>query len=223
MLATNNESRLCMLPAGTRVKDVADACRSAALGFAWGAPAWCRKDLARWLAGPYATAIAPTRAPLTPPPSSRVATTRGGVVRPLEEQTIAQLLASAHAGLLDTLRGAWTACHEGSLSTTMIDLGLVTSVMDDEFGIGYAPVDFPRLRLVDRVTALFVADFLTRPSDYAAFSVCGDCNEVTLDWFAHSAECSAPHVRLERRAPLETLAPPAVSGVDAAELQAVAG
>jgi hypothetical protein len=211
MLASTNETRLCALPPGARVSDVADACRSAALGFAWGAPAWGRRELARWLAGPYATAIDPTRASSTPAPSARVS----GVRPPIEEVTISQLVVAAHAGLLDTLRDAWTSCHEGSLSCTMIDLGIVTAVMDEEFAIGYAPVDFSRLRLVDRVTSLFVADFLTRPQDYDAFCVCARCASVTYDWFGHDAECEsgdtpAPHVRLERRVPLDTLIPPDV-------------
>jgi hypothetical protein len=146
----------------------------------------------------------------------------GGGVRPIAEETIGQLVTTAHAGLLDTLRSAWTSCHEGSLACTMIDLGLLTSVMDEEFGIGYAPVDFPRLRLVDRVTSLFVADFLTRPSDYDAFTVCAECSAVTFDWFSHIAECEygatpAAHARLERRVPpLDTLIPPSVDAPKAA-------
>lgn len=211
MLASTDASTLRMLPPGTRVLDVADACRSAALGFAWGAPAWGRRELARWLAGPYAAAIDATRAPHSPSPSSRAQ----GEIRPVAEDDLLRVLQSAHSGLLDTLRSAWTACHEGSLSCTMIDLGLVTSVMDDEFGIGYAPVDYPRLRLVDRVTSLFVADFLTRPSDYDAFSVCAECGAVTFDWFSHVDECEEAAISMThvRSAPVAPSSPPRSSRV----------
>ena len=80
---SSNDSRLCTLLPGIRVSDVADSCRSAALGFAWSAHhGWGRRELARWLVGPYAQAAASTR-------SLRASGLRRAVThRPLDEATI---------------------------------------------------------------------------------------------------------------------------------------
>ena len=77
------DARLCTLLPGIRVSDVADACRSAALGFAWSAHhGWGRRELARWLVGPYAQAAAATR-------SLRTSGLRRAVThRSLDEATI---------------------------------------------------------------------------------------------------------------------------------------
>src|SRR5690242_18375072 len=96
------ETRCLALTGGMTVKDVADACRSAALGFAWGADrGWGRRELARWLVGPYARAVAVSH-------SARSGVRRSVQYRPLHEGTIHDLLVRAHAYLLDGLRVAWT-------------------------------------------------------------------------------------------------------------------
>jgi hypothetical protein len=184
------------------VKDVADACRSAALGFAWGANrGWGRRELARWLAGPYAHAVAATRylrAPrLARPP-----------YRPIAASTIDALLATSHARVIEGLRAAWTWKSDASFARDFIDAGLVVGVSDDPGGIGYAPADLPDMRLVDRVRSLFIADYLTRPDDYASFGVCDDCDGVSFDvaalhdgcWTAYRTPESTSRVVLRRAA-----------------------
>src|SRR4051795_13555200 len=86
----SDSARLCPLLPGIRVTDVADACRSAALGFAWSAhDGWGRRELARWLVGPYAHAVAATR-------TLRESGMRRAVVhRTIDEETIEELLATA--------------------------------------------------------------------------------------------------------------------------------
>jgi hypothetical protein len=206
-------TRFCMLPPGSRVRDVADACRSAALGFAWGARGWGRRELARWLVGPYATAVAATR-PIAMPASlvPRPVVTRSP--RSVSEESVAELLRDAHERLVRTLRTAHDWSASGELAREMIDAGLVAGVMDDGSAIGYAPINGHRMRLVERVASLFIADYLTRADDYASFEICNECASATFDAFAHLAECAgAPHAAprsvLRRRAaahPLATLA-----------------
>ncbi len=148
---SSNESRLCALLPGIRVSEVADACRSAALGFAWSAHhGWGRRELARWLVGPYAQAAAATR-------SLRTSGLRRAVVhRPLAEDRIEELLATARAEIIETLRSVWSWTDDATFARARISEGLVAGIVDETSGLGFAPVDNPNMRLVERVRSLFV-------------------------------------------------------------------
>ncbi|MBX3208025.1 MAG: hypothetical protein KF764_23460 [Labilithrix sp.] len=174
------ESRCRPLPQRLRVKDVADACRSAALAFAWCARAsWGKRELARWLLGPYARAIEATR---EPPAARRLPR------RSVSSETVHELLARSHAHVLAVLRSSGSWKSDARFARLMVDGGVVVGVIDDESAIGYAPVASAEMRLVDRVTSLFVADFLTRPADYTRFRICDLCEGVTFDSAAEHAE-----------------------------------
>lgn len=196
--------RFCSLLPGIRVRDVADACRSAALGFAWSAHhGWGRRELARWLVGPYAQAVAATR-------TLRASGTRRAVVhRPLDEETIVELLTGVRGDVLAVLRGAWSWTHDAESARARIDEGLVAGICDEASDLGFAPVDNAGMRLVDRVRSLFVADYLTRPADYAAFAVCDDCDGATFDGGLYHVDCTRPRPRtvLRRRVPREVVLP----------------
>jgi hypothetical protein len=201
---TSTESRFCSLLPGVRVCDVADACRSAALGFAWSAHhGWGRRELARWLIGPYARAVAATR-------TLRGSGTRLAVVhRPLDEATVEELLVTARGEVLDVLRGVWSWTHDSAAIRRYIEEGLIAGISDDQSSLGFAPVDGARMRLVDRVRSLFVADYLTRPADYAAFAVCAECDGATFDGGLYHVNCTRPRGRtvLRRRAPRDVVLP----------------
>jgi hypothetical protein len=201
----SSDARVCPLLPGIRVTEVADACRSAALGFAWSAHhGWGRRELARWLVGPYAHAVAATR-------SLRASGTRRAVVhRPLDEATVEDLLVTTRAEIIEMLRGVWSWNSDARAVRARIDEGLVAGIVDEASDLGYAPVDNVRMRLVDRVRSLFVADYLTRPGDYAAFAVCDDCDGATFDGGLYHVDCTRPRTRtmLRRRAPLEVVLPP---------------
>jgi hypothetical protein len=199
----SNDPRLCTLQPGVRVTEVADACRSAALGFAWSAHhGWGRRELARWLVGPYARATAATR-------SLRLSGMRRAVMhRPLAEETIEELLQTARAEIIEVLRGVWSWTHDARAVRACIDEGLVAGIVDDASDLGFAPVDHARMRLIDRVRSLFVADYLTRPGDYAAFAVCGECDGATFDGALYHVDCMRPRrTVLRRRAPRELQLP----------------
>lgn len=204
---STGESRLCPLLPGIRVTDVADACRSAALGFAWSAHhGWGRRELARWLVGPYAHAVAATR-------SLRASGTRQAVERRvLDEETVEELLATARAEIIDVLRGVWSWTHDAASVRASIGEGLVAGIVDEASGLGFAPVDNVRMRLVERVRSLFVADYLTRPGDYAAFAVCDDCDGATFDGGLYHVDCTRPRTTVLRRRVPRALVLPEDSG-----------
>ncbi len=193
------ETRCVALDAGMTVKDVADACRGAALGFAWGADrGWGKRELARWLVGPYARAVAPSRA-------ARSGVRRAAGTKRVDEEVVAELLRRSHAYLLDGLRAAASWRRDAAFAREMIDEGFVVGVVDESSAIGYAPVDAFDMRLVDRVRSLFVADFLTRPQEYARFVVCDTCGGATFDGaISHGGACEGRGVIALRRRSVQT-------------------
>lgn len=187
------ESRCRRLPHGWHVREQADACRSAAFGFVWSARApWGKRELARWLAGPYASAIAATRDRVTARASARAAIR----LRPVSDDAVHEFVAQSYARVLATLRSLGRWRYDPRFARVMIDGGIVVGVIDETSEIGYAPVAAREMRLADRVTSLFVADFLTRPRDYARFQVCGDCQSATFESRAeHARSCASPRPR----------------------------
>lgn len=190
------ESRCRRLPEGRRVEELADACRSAALAFMWSARAsWGKRELARWLAGPYARAIEATREPAAARSTAR-ATSR----RSISDETIHELVAQSHARVAAALRSIGMWRDNPRFARLMVDGGVVVGVIDAASAIGYAPVASPEMRLVDRVTSLFVADFLTRPADYASFQVCDVCAGAAFDAdHEHAESCVGPAETSETR------------------------
>lgn len=201
-IAPRVEARCIALDAGVTVKDIADAARSAALGFAWGADrGWGRRELARWLVGPYARAVAVSHV-------ARSGVRRGFTERPLAEDTVKHLLRRSHAYLLDGLRSAATWRRDAAFAREMIDEGFVVGVTDESSAIGYAPLDAFDMRLVDRVRSLFVADFLSRPADYDDFVVCGACGAATFDGgVSHASHCGGHGTPSLRRRAVRTFEP----------------
>jgi hypothetical protein len=198
------DARFCPLAPGRHVREVVDACRSAALGFAWSAHhGWGKRELARWLVGPYAHATSATRGLRGSGLQHAVAP------HPLEEATIETLLVDARAEILMLLRDVWSWSYDTTSARACIDEGLVVGIADDEANLGYGPVERPRMRLVDRVRSLFVADYLTRPADYAAFAVCSGCDGATFDGGLYHEGCARPRLRsvLRRRAAVELRLP----------------
>ena len=196
-IASAGDGSVTCLAPGARVVDIADACRSAALGFAWGAHEWTKRELASWLVGPYARATAPARA-------LRGAGMRRALgQRTVNEDAVHDLLLRAHAHVIETLRTAWSWKHDARFARAVVADGLVGGVIDEMSGIGYAPIDHDGMTLVRRVESLFLADYLTRPADYAAFAICGLCNGATFDGGIYHIDCATPQsgVVLRRRDP----------------------
>lgn len=175
--------RFVELPGNVSVFDIVDASRRAALAFLDGAQGlWGRRELAAWLVGDYAAATSAS----CPFIEERSPSSHG--LTPLEDVTIEKLLRRARRRILDLLatRSEWGA----SLAQDAVDRGLVIGVEDHRGTVGYAPVDVPGLRLVDRLSALFIADYLTRPQDYLALEICHECEELSFEGIpVHFEDC----------------------------------
>ena len=114
------------------------------------------------------------------------------VHRVLDEQTVEELLSTTRTEIIEMLRGVWSWTHDARTARARIGEGLVAGIVDEASELGFAPVDNVRMRLVDRVRSLFVADYLTRPGDYAAFAVCEDCDGATFDGGLYHEDCMRP-------------------------------
>lgn len=178
---------------GIEVGEVADTSRSAALGFAWGARDWSRRELAQWLIGPYARATAPARA-------LRASGVRRAITsRAVDEDRVRDLLARTHASIVHALASVWSWPRDTSFARDVVERGLVGGVVDDASNIGFAPIDQLGMSLEDRVLSLFLADYLTRPADYAAFAVCVDCGGATFDGGLYHDACGSREAAVLRR------------------------
>lgn len=169
----NSDARFRLLPRGTTVLDIADRARAAAFVFIsssrWG---WGKRDLANWLVHDYRPAVLEASAR----PRSEVSSAKA------DEASATKLVASARRRVVEMLTDAATAWNTAELARESIDSGLVIGVSDEIGGIGHAPVHQGRMRLVDRLASLFIADYLTRPRDYQQLVVCGQCDEVSFKW-----------------------------------------
>lgn len=155
------------------VFDVADRSRGAGLAFLAMCQAGAgRRQLAAWLIGAYASATASGgRVP------RRKLDLAGAAIEPT---SVERLLLDTHGRVLEMLSQSRT-WDPFSVARDMITLGLVVAVGDVHGALGYAPVDRPDLRLLDRVVSLFAADYLTRPGDYHALEICHSCEAITFD------------------------------------------
>jgi len=178
-----SDPRFRSLPEGTTVLDVADRARAAGFMYVsasrWG---WGRRDLANWLVHDYRPAVLDASVRL----GSEASSAR------TDEARATKLVASARRRVVEMLGDAVAAWKGSDFARESIDNGLVIGVSDNVGSIGYAPLHQGRMRLVDRVASLFIADYLTRPRDYEQLVVCGQCDEVSFKWDeVHEDGCEA--------------------------------
>lgn len=163
-----------MLEDDSTRESIAAECREAALSFMSGVAAgWDKLDLALWLTGPYARATRRAKR------GERVA----GVSESEEvaEETIEKLVTRVRGQLIASLEKG--ALEYGTLEFTdeIVERGLVRKVVDAEGRDAWIPVDGPRMRLRDRIEALFTADYLNAPYSYVELFVCHRCEAVVFD------------------------------------------
>ena len=169
--------------------DVADKARAAAMEFVAGAKwGWGRRQLASWLLEHYEPVIlaVPTK------PRSRVSRRGAELAAGITDASITRLVARTRRRILELVTNAQHAWTGAGFAREMIDSGFVVGVSDDGGGIGYVAAHAPDMRLVDRVTSLFLADFLTRPRDYDGILLCPACDELSFRWEeVHEEGCDA--------------------------------
>ena len=152
------------------VTDVADAARSALTEFMGMAPD--KRALSEWLIGSYAraTGFVPRRPHSLPPPGSRPP--------PSHSEAIEDLVVATKTEAQSIIQAALEGGAEGLVRRlpTMVPIMRVEDAFGDH---GFAALDGPRLRLSDRVLSLIVADFLTRPDDFARAMAAGPRPRIT--------------------------------------------
>ncbi len=162
-----------LLEEGVHRDTLSAECRAAALELMSGvAKGWEKIDLARWLTGPYARATRHCQA------GERIIREGHG---PLASSTIEELMTSTRTRVLAALEKA--ALSDGSLDFTkdVVDRGFVRRAWDTDGMEAWVPVDASRMRLIDRVRSLFVADYLNDPVSYGALYVCHRCENIVFD------------------------------------------
>lgn len=180
MAFASGSSRKAIVADDSTRESIAAECREAAIAFMSGVPAgWDKLDLALWLTGPYARAtrhakrgerVARLCDPSTPDETTEIA-----------DETIESLVTRVRGQVIASLEKA--ALELGSLdfSSDIVERGLVRKVVDAEDRDAWIPVDVPRMRLRDRIFALFAADYLNAPYNYAELFVCHRCEAVVFD------------------------------------------
>jgi hypothetical protein len=179
--------RVRHLAKGDTVFSVVERSREAGIAFVKGTTGgWSAHDLAVWLVEHYEPATAPTR--------SLVRQRKAPLAhRGPDAATLERVVLAARARLFEMLDGCASAWAGESFAREMVDGRFVVGVHDAHGAIGYAPVRYADMRLVDRVISLFVADYLTRPNDYRLLVPCEECGDLAYDGVRrHASWCEAP-------------------------------
>lgn len=132
---------------------------------------WGRRELAQWLVCHYGPCVIPND---ERDPSER------GASGPLtiSESSVVELVCDARAAVLRILWELGDREKAEILARSMIATGAVMGLRDSRGGIAHVPANIPRMRLVERVASLFVADYLNAPFDYRDLRVCADCGAI---------------------------------------------
>ena len=140
------------LPVGLTVMHVADASHDAVQRFLWMPPS--KLELAMWLRGSY------RRATSFVPHSLRSLTPR----EQLEGDEISDVIHHAQCAARQAIAATLSPGAEG-LARTLPPVLKLAEISDAHGGNGFAAVDQPCC-LADRVLALIVAEYLTRPEEF---------------------------------------------------------
>jgi hypothetical protein len=171
-----------MLPEPVRTHEIADAARDAMLAILRGiGEGWRKREVAAWLAMPYAELTALAELPeedfevddsstFRRRPTKVMPARLDEVLRAAKEETLATLILAAPPG------------SDVRFTTRAIGAGHVVRTRDAFGRGGWTPADVRGMTLVDRILSLASVDYLMRPADYLGrLSVCGVCQAVSFD------------------------------------------
>jgi len=152
------------LSGGIDVSHAAEVSRLAVRAFLAMSPD--KRALSAWLLGPYqdATAFAPRRHASAPHrgDSASDSSPPSGPLHGVEE-----LVAGAKRAVREAVHAALGPEGSEELIRLLPPVVHVTAAHDVYGGHGFVPMDVARTKLTDRVLSLVVADYLTRPDDFA--------------------------------------------------------
>ncbi len=183
--APGARARQTLTDGSTRESLAAD-CREAALSFMSGvASGWDKLDLVLWLTGPYARATRHGKH------GERVAVVSD--TEEISDESIESLVTHVRGQLIASLERAALEFGALDFADEITERGLVRKVVDADGRDAWVPVDASRLRLRDRVRALFTADYLNAPYTYAELFVCHRCEAVVFDDHAKEVGICGAH------------------------------
>jgi hypothetical protein len=140
-----------------------------------------RRDLGRWLVGRYRSATSYV-------PRQPWSVERSAIV---DDAEVCAIVTQAHDDVLAALRAARWGNGPAFVQDAIRSYTIIPTL--DGFWI---PLDAPRMRLRDRVLALFAADYLLRPRDYKSLAICARCERVVFDPAAgQTGQCGAHRIR----------------------------
>jgi hypothetical protein len=161
--------------------------RGAGVAFLRGTTAgWSRRDLVDWLVCQYAPCAAD-------PLHEDGDELSPAAERALDEGMIERVILDARARVLRLLGELVVPWQASPLARLSIASGAVVAQRDQRGGVAFSPVNLKRVRLAERVTSLFVADYLNRPNEYRWLMLCRECGEVAFSTeLTHAPWCEAP-------------------------------
>ncbi len=167
---------------------IAESCRTAGLAFVNGAAhGWGKRELGRWLVGPYRTAACDI-------PGAEHDDVLGGWPEPVFTLRLQELLREVTGHVLDALRMSPDGLVK--LPAWALTAGAVMRTRHADGVRGFVPIDWPRMRLEDRVMSLFAVDSLLRRDDYdRTLAICGSCSMVSFDADARKVGACVVHAR----------------------------
>jgi len=181
------QKRSIALPSPVSLTHVAERAREAVRAFLGLEPS--KSALTGWLHGPYreATRFGPRR--LVTPSSDGAGLELGGT---------AAILRGAQLEVRATVRGAMAAQGADDFVRRLPPVVHIVRAHDASGACGFIPIDARGGRLADRVVALVLADYLTRPADFLARSVLLDAPAASGTRPSAHPDPAQPHVHAGR-------------------------
>lgn len=168
-----------------RIAMVRDAAVSFVRGTTFG---WGRRELAAWLVSQYAPCLV---ADVSHFRSQEAPASRGATpARPVAEDDVERVVLEARSATLRLLSDLAWPSQARSIARDALARGAILELQSALGARLWVPVATTRMRLEDRVAALFVADSLNAPRSYANVALCRDCGELGFTSpIEHSAWC----------------------------------
>jgi hypothetical protein len=149
-----------------------------------------RRDVAEWLVCQYAPSTVRVRRDQEPRSGCRLAS--------VEERVLEEVVGSALTHVLAVLADLTMPDRAARLARSMLASEAILRIHDRIGRRTYAAVDKERMSLADRVSSLFVADWLHRPQDYRVIQRCRDCGALEIGAVVeHSPWCDESRLIVE--------------------------
>jgi hypothetical protein len=150
--------------------------RDAAAAFIRGTSfGWGKRELATWLVCHYSPSLAVDAAAL---PNECPEVASSGAASSLDEESVERVILEARTTTLRLLAELSWPSQRVSLARRAIASGAVVELGSSLGERSWAPVGRGRMRLMNRVGSLFLADALNHPFDYRSLSLCRECGEL---------------------------------------------